>query len=102
MSREVYLIIAVLAVWRITHMVWKERIFRSFRYLFGERLDKATGFFSYPDTWYGYLIDCFLCLSVHVSIWVTVVWYLCPILLVPFALSTLAIWMQEIKENVLH
>lgn len=95
------LIIAPPAVWRLTHIIWQERIAAGFRRLFGEHKD-SSGLLSYPNTWYGYLIDCFLCLSVHVSVWFTILVFVFPYVLLPFFMSAVAIWIQEVRDYVLH
>jgi len=52
------LLVAVLAVWRITHLFWGEDgpwdIFVRFRRMVG-------------DSWFGRLLDCFYCLSLWVA-----------------------------------
>lgn len=101
LSTEMYVLLAPFAVWRLTHMVWAEKIMRPVRYLFGERIDKGTGMESYPSNLWGYLINCFLCLSVHISILVTVTLVICPIVILPFALSGLAILIQKVNEKCL-
>jgi len=95
------LIIAPPSVWRLTHMVWNEKVMTKFRYLFGERFDFGTGKPTYPNTWYGYLIDCFLCLSVWVGLIFTILIFIFPYILLPFFLSALAIWIQEVREKCL-
>lgn len=82
-------------------MVWNEKVMTKFRRLFGERIDVGTGKPTYPATWYGYLIDCFLCLSVWVSFIFTVLVFIFPYILLPFFLSALAIWIQEVREKCL-
>ena len=65
-----YLILSVLAVWRITHMLGKED--GPFDIIFLMRKKAGAGFF-------GSLLDCFYCLSIWIALpvglWLGTNWY---------------------------
>jgi len=91
-------VVAVLAAWRLTSILHSERIARPFRKLFG--VSEEGELWRYPDTFWGYLISCFWCLSVWVSVFVLMVVFLCPYLLLPFALSAGAILLNSLIGGV--
>lgn len=85
----VYIILAPLAVWRITHIIETERI-ASF-------LHRWAG--DDPSSFFGYLVNCFLCLSVWVSFFIYICILVFPPIIVPFALSAVAIFINTGYEK---
>lgn len=87
-------IIAALATARITLILHEERIARGIRGLFGivEEDDDLT---IYPETFWGYLFGCYWCLSVWAGAFCTLILLVRPEVLLPFALSMLAILLYE-------
>lgn len=84
----------VLATWRLTSIINRERIAQPIRKLFGESED-SVGLVSYPATFFGYLISCFMCLSIWISLIVIGIWLVCPYILWPFALSAGALLVEK-------
>lgn len=91
------LIIAALATWRISYMLVNEDgpgdVFIAMR--------QAMGAFDLDQngvalTSVGRGIKCIYCVSAWVGLWCTVVVLIAPWLLLPFALSTAAIWLNRI------
>lgn len=89
-----WLLIATLSVWRLTSIIHTERIARVVRKLFG--VDETGELWIYPDTFFGYLISCFWCLSIWVGLAVAVLLILLPYVLLPFALSGGAILINRL------
>lgn len=87
------LLIIILAVWRITSIVYEEKIAEPIRRLMG-----YDGF-SYPDTFLGNLFSCYYCLSVWIGIFSTVIWYYYPYLLYPFAFSAGAVILYDLGNT---
>lgn len=94
------LIIAPVSVWRITNIVEVEKIAQPLRNLFGIKHDVAGNPVSWPQSFFGYLLGCFWCLSVWVSIFVAIAVYVFPYVLLPFFFSALAIWYHELDEKL--
>lgn len=90
----IWWVIVPLAAWRLTVLVHRDRIAQPLRRLFGEKRD-GLGMPSYPDTFFGYLIACFLCLSVWTGVIAYVVYLLFPYALIPLALSAVSIIIEE-------
>lgn len=97
-----WLIIGILATFRLASIIHSERIGRPFRSLLGVvEIETDDGVaMSYPDTFVGHLIECFWCTSVWVGAGVGA--YLCfvvpfplGLLLLPFALSAGAIMIHS-------
>jgi hypothetical protein len=88
-----WLIVGSFATWRIASIIHSERIAKPFRSLFGVIETEETTM--YPDTFFGHLIECFYCVSVWVGLGTTVVLFLYPYVLIPFAMSAVAIWIHE-------
>jgi len=90
-------IIAILAAWRITSAINREKIGKSFRARFaGEKADAVIpNAFTYTDTFLSNLIMCFWCLSFWVSMFCTVMYMLYPLFLYPFAISALVMALDE-------
>lgn len=87
-----WLLIAALATFRLTSILYEEDIARPIRKLFGV---KQMGLeFSYPTNFLGSLFSCFWCISVWVAFGVSCLLVLAPVFLLPFALSTAAIWIK--------
>ena len=100
----VYLIVAILATYRLTSLLHREagpfKIFVWIRERFGIVHDFLGFPHGYPETMFGKLFECFWCLSVWVGSMTTVVillgaWWL----LLPFALSGGAILCVEAAEK---
>lgn len=89
-------IVYTLAVWRITNIIYDEKIFEGLR----NRLKKeiVEGVWVYPDTFIGDLFSCFWCLSVWVSFLCLPFILWCPELLYPFALSAGAIGLWQLHQ----
>ncbi len=90
---EVWFIVAALATFRITSILHHEEIAAPFRKYFGGVLIAEE--WTYPDTFIGRLLGCFWCVSVWVGLFCSILVYIRPELLVPFALSTVAIGLYE-------
>ena len=89
------LIILALAAWRLTSILNREYIAWPLRKALGAKKDATTGGENYPDTVFGYLISCFICLSVWVSLLILILWFIYPPLIYPFALSGGAILVER-------
>ena len=87
------LIILVLAAWRITSVINRETAGQPVRKLLGEK--ELVGIAVVPDTLLGELYNCFWCLSVWISGFCVVVYLIEPLFLYPFAISTVAILLEE-------
>ena len=95
MSEYLWYAVVILAAWRLTSILQRERIARPIRRFFGERDDKATGLYTYPDSFFGYLISCFYCISVWTALFCYIVFLVFPYLLLPLAISAAAIITEE-------
>lgn len=84
-----WVVVAVLAAWRITSVLNQERIGYLFRRLFGFEIMGEEE--AMPDTFFGHLIACFWCLSFWVSVVVVGLLLVFPYALLPFAISAGAI-----------
>lgn len=91
-------IVIMLAAWRITSALNREKIGRAFRVKFaGEMPDSVIpNSFTYADTFLSNMISCFACLSFWVSVLCTLIWYFYPPFLYPFAISTLVIYLEKV------
>jgi hypothetical protein len=89
------LIIAILASWRITSALNRELIGKVFRQKLAGEWEDQYGVAFYKDTFLGNLISCFMCLSFWVSIFCTLLLFVCPIFLYPFAISAAVIFIDE-------
>jgi len=99
-----YLIIAILATYRLTSLLMKElgpwKMFTKFRSMFGI-IHSSMGYpHGYPETFFGKLFECHYCLSVWVGAAVAVamllgLWWL----MLPLALSGGEILCAEIVEE---
>lgn len=91
-----------LAAWRITHLLMYEAgpwgVVTSIRTTAGVLHDEEGNPVGYPD---GNVFQCFLCLSIWVSAAVLVLGWLPGVrrLLVPFALSSAAIWAERAYKH---
>jgi hypothetical protein len=92
-----WLVVYVLAVFRLTSILFREKIGEWFRKLMGAKETEETIF--YPDTFLGELISCFWCLSVWCGVGLLPFLLFLPEALLPFAGSTIAIILYE---KVLH
>jgi len=87
------LVVLSLATYRITNIIYEERIAEPFR--------KVIGYdgMSYPDTWLGYLFSCFRCLSVWSALFALVLYiYAVPLVWI-LAASAIAILIKERLEG---
>ena len=92
-----WLVIASFSTWRITSIIHSERIAQPFRSLFG--VIETEDAIMYPDTFFGHLLECFYCTSVWVGVGTAVVLFLFPYILIPFAMSAVAIWVHELLDK---
>ncbi len=95
MDNFFWLIVASLAAWRLTSILYREKIANRIRYWAGERHDPHTNKESYPDTFVGKLFACFWCLSVWTGMIIVVIWFICPAILLPLALSAVSILVDQ-------
>lgn len=99
-----WLIVAGLFVFRLTSIIHSELIGQPIRYLLGVRTyqmykeDPHRGkvpdgepLVTYPRGWWGHLLSCFWCLSVWVSFLAFFLTLVCPEIMIPLAVSALAI-----------
>ena len=91
------LLALVLAAWRLTSAINREKIGKGIRHvLAGEKPDAVVpNAFTYKDTFLSNLIMCFWCLSVWVSVLCFIVYLINPLFLYPFAVSTVVILLDE-------
>ena len=91
-----WLVVGALATWRLTLIIHQEKIGKPIRTLLGvtemKIFDELVK--TYPDTFLGRLVECFICLSVWMGLLVTGLLFIFPAVLIPFALSALAIAFQ--------
>jgi len=89
---------AVLATWRITSAINREKIGALIRSrLAGETPDGVIpNQYTYSDTFLSSLITCFMCLSFWVAVFCTALLVVFPILLYPFAISALVIYLEKV------
>lgn len=98
-SPLVWLIAGGLATWRITSIVQREGIFSPARKLVGvTEVGDDPEYWIYPETFIGRVLSCFWCGSVWAGIGVTIALIVFPPLILPFALSALAIWLKPEME----
>lgn len=91
----IQLILAILAAWRITSAINREKIGSGIRAKFAGEREDVAGIQSYNDTFLSSLIMCFWCLSFWVSMLCVVVMLIFPIFLYPFAISAAVILLDE-------
>lgn len=92
----VNIIAAVLAAWRITSAINREKIGGAIRAKLAGEKETQPGLYSYSGTFLSSLIMCFMCLSFWVGILCTLLLFLFPPLLYPFAISTLVIFLEKV------
>lgn len=92
-----WFLVAGLAVWRITNIIQKEEIASPVRQSLGvvEPDGEDPDYWIYPDNFVGKLLHCFWCGSVWIAGAVTILCILFPPLILPFALSALAILIKS-------
>ena len=95
MEEIINAIALVLATWRVTSIINREKIAYPIRKLIGEKIDYGSGMTSAPDTFIANLITCFMCLSVWVSIGILVLFHFFPPAIYVFALSGAAIFVER-------
>lgn len=88
-----WVVITILAIWRISSILSRERIARWYRSLAG--VSEGGDWQDVPETLAGYLVTCLWCTSVWVSMILIPVMYFFPIILLPFAFSAVAIWFDS-------
>lgn len=86
-------IIATLAAWRLTSILHREEIAQPVRKWIG--ITEENGVLTYPETFLGKLFGCFWCLSVWCSALCCLVALYEPLLLAPFAISAVTIFLEE-------
>lgn len=91
--------LAFLACWRLTSIIHSETIAAPLRKMVGG-VEIISGEWVYPNTFIGYLFSCFWCLSVWVSGLCVAVLFICPYALYPFAISAVAIGIEELWRFV--
>lgn len=88
-----WLVVYFLATYRLTSILYREKIGGRFRKLMGA--DETEETITYPDTFFGKLISCFWCLSVWAGLFNLGFLLLLPEALLPFAASTVSIILFE-------
>jgi hypothetical protein len=86
-------LVATLAAWRLTSILHREEIASFIRSWVGIR--EEEGLLVHPETFLGKLFGCFWCLSVWVSAGCFLVAAYEPLILMPFAISTVVIFLEE-------
>lgn len=88
-----WFLVAGLATWRITNIIQREEIASPFRKQLGvfEPDGEDPDHWIYPDSFIGKILHCFWCGSVWAAGAITLVCFLFPPLILPFAISALAI-----------
>lgn len=96
-----YLIVAGLATWRITNIIQKEEIASPVRKAVGiiEPDGEEPDYWIYPDNFLGKVFHCFWCGSIWIGAGATILLFVFPPLLIPFALSALAIIIKSYIEQ---
>lgn len=89
------LIIISLAVWRVTSIINREKIFERFRKLLGEKLDPESGMTHWDDKFFSNLFMCFWCLSVWVGLGMVVLYLVFPPAVLVFAVSGGALLVEK-------
>ncbi len=92
-----WVIVAALASWRLASIAHREGIFRPVRRWLG--IGEEGGVITYPETFLGELFSCLWCLSVWTGTLCTVLLFVFPHVLLPFALSALAIGLERAVEH---
>lgn len=97
-----------LCAWRMSYAVSHEKIFKGFRHWLGENVESihiekvgdetviTTDWVSFPDNYINNLIHCVKCLSVWMAGVSIVMWLIFPPLVLVFAISALAILVDNI------
>ena len=93
----VWLIVAALASWRIASVIHREGILRGMRKWLGVREEGELVF--YPDSFLGELLSCLWCLSVWTSLATTILLFVFPYILLPFAISSAVILFEKVIEH---
>ena len=91
------LIVISLATWRLSRILaTPEKIAVRLHLWAGSKPDPDfPGRFIPSDTFVGYLISCFPCMSVWVAVFLTAAWIVSPYLVLPFAASGVAVLLLE-------
>lgn len=89
-----WFLVLSLASFRLTYIAHSETILDEVRKSLGGNKSE-TGIWEYPDTFFGNLLSCFWCLSVWISFIVWIIYVIYPPILVPFAISAVAIILYE-------
>lgn len=98
MDNFFWLLVMVLATWRITHILAlpeKIAIPLHTRFLGAKPDVDMPGQFTYPDKFLSNLFVCHYCLSVWVGTAAVIVWAVFPYALLPFAVSALSVLFEE-------
>lgn len=95
-----WLVVGILATWRLTSIVREEEIASPLRKTVGvEEFGSDPDYWQYPINFIGAVLSCFWCLSVWVGGIVTILLFLFPPLLIPFALSAAAIFLKDWQDS---
>jgi hypothetical protein len=99
-----WLIVAGLATWRLTSILHREQIAAPIRKQIGimpvAEDEDDPEYWIYPDNFIGKVFHCSWCLSVWVAGLNTILLFVFPVLLIPFALSTLVIILYELRDHM--
>lgn len=90
MSNATWWVVAALACWRITSILYRETIFQSLRQRIGIDSDHIVDE-RYADRFITQLFECYWCLSVWVGVLCLLALFVWPYILLPFAFSAVAI-----------
>ena len=89
--------ILVLATWRLASILQRELIMEKVRNkVFGETYNTLLNTYTYPDTFLGHLIQCFMCVSVWTGLLCSIVYVYDPRFLLPLAASAVAIALDKV------
>lgn len=101
-----WLLTGSLAAWRLTNIIHWEGIAAPIRKFFGGNSDKEGNIHYEPlyifgkrVTFFARLLACFQCLSVWVGILTTILILVFPWILIPFAVSAIAIIVERFLDN---
>lgn len=96
-----WFIVAGLATWRVTNIIQKEEIASPIRKSLGvvEPDGEDPDYWIYPDDFWGRVLHCFFCGSIWIAGAITMLCLIFPPLILPFAISALAIMIKDWLER---